>query len=125
MSPRAADDDVLLAAVADPSRRRMLDILLERGEATATSLSAELPVTRQAIAKHLSVLERLGLVEARREGREVRYSVRADRLDEATEAMTRLASAWDRRLSRIKQLAEAAHAQATTPETRGLGKEQE
>jgi DNA-binding transcriptional ArsR family regulator len=118
MSPRAVDDDVLLAAVADPSRRRMLDILLDRGEATATSLAAELPVTRQAIAKHLSVLERLGLVEARRQGREVRYAVRTDRLDEATEAMTRIGAAWDRRLARIKQLAEAAHARATTSGTK-------
>ena len=61
---RGGDDvDELWAAVADPTRRRILDALLAHGEATATTLAAELPVTRQAIAKHLLVLERSGRVE--------------------------------------------------------------
>jgi hypothetical protein len=61
---RGADE--LWAAVADPTRRRLLDVLLARGEATATALAAELPVTRQGVAKHLAVLDRAGLVEGRR-----------------------------------------------------------
>ena len=68
----AVDDD-LWSAIGDPTRRRMVDLLLASGDATATSLSAQLPVSRQAIAKHLAVLEEVGLVEPVRVGREVRY----------------------------------------------------
>ncbi|WP_051367275.1 ArsR/SmtB family transcription factor [Hamadaea tsunoensis] len=108
-------EDELWAAVAEPSRRRVLDLLLARGEATPTTLAAQLPFTRQAVAKHLAVLDRAGLVEARRSGREVLYAVRPDRLDEAARAMAaaarqmaEAAARWDRRLVAIKRLAEAA-----------------
>jgi DNA-binding transcriptional ArsR family regulator len=103
-----AEADELWAAVADPTRRRVLDALLAHGEATATTLAGELPVTRQAVAKHLAVLDRAGLVEARREGREVRYAVRAEQLDEATRSLASVAEEWDSRLAAIKRLAEAA-----------------
>jgi DNA-binding transcriptional ArsR family regulator len=101
-----ASEDELLAAVADPSRRRLLDVLLAHGEATPTALAAELPFTRQAVAKHLAVLDRVGLVDSRRQGREVRYSVRAERLDAATGALAAVAARWDRRLRAIKEIAE-------------------
>jgi DNA-binding transcriptional ArsR family regulator len=101
-------DDELWAAVADPTRRRLLDALLAHGEATATTLAGELPVTRQAIAKHLAVLERAALVDSRRVGREVRYTVRPERLDVATERLARVAAEWDGRLTAIKRLAESA-----------------
>jgi len=107
----ANQDDVLWAAVADPTRRRVLDALLEQGEATTTTLAAGLPVTRQAVAKHLVVLDRAGLVKGRRLGREVRYAVRPERLDEAAEAMTRVAATWDRRLTAIKRLSESVQAE--------------
>jgi DNA-binding transcriptional ArsR family regulator len=107
-----AEDDALWAAVADPTRRRVLDALLERGEATTTTLAQGLPVTRQAVAKHLVVLDRVGLVAGQRHGREVRYAVRPERLDDAAEAMARVAAQWDRRLARIKRLAESAQAEA-------------
>ena len=97
MATAVAEDDALWAAVADPTRRRVLDALLERGEATTTTLAEGLPVTRQAVAKHLVVLDRVGLVAGRRRGREVRYAVRPERLDDAAEAMARVASKWDRR----------------------------
>jgi len=103
------DEDELWAAVGEPSRQRLLDALLVRGEATPTALAAELPFTRQAVSKHLAVLDRAGLVEGRRHGREVRYVVRPDRLDAASRAMTRVATKWDRRLAAIKDLAEAAY----------------
>jgi DNA-binding transcriptional ArsR family regulator len=103
---RGADE--LWAAVADPTRRRLLDVLLARGEATATALAAELPVTRQGVAKHLAVLDRAGLVEGRRQGREVLYAVRPEQLDAATSWMARVAAEWDERLNAIKRLAEAA-----------------
>jgi DNA-binding transcriptional ArsR family regulator len=107
---RRGDDDVdeLWAAVADPTRRRLLDALLAHGEATATTLAGDLPVTRQAVAKHLSVLERAGLVDSRRVGREVRYAVRPERLDAATEWLARVAAEWDERLGAIKRLAESS-----------------
>jgi predicted ArsR family transcriptional regulator len=73
----AVSDDALLAAVADSSRRHLLDLILAHGEATPTALAAELPFTRQAVAKHLAVLDRAGLVEARRTGRSC-YSVRRE-----------------------------------------------
>jgi ArsR family transcriptional regulator, cadmium/lead-responsive transcriptional repressor len=102
------DVDELWAAVADPTRRRLLDALLAHGEATATTLAGDLPVTRQAVAKHLSVLERAGLVDSRRLGREVRYAVRPERLDAATEGLARVAAEWEDRLGAIKRLAEAS-----------------
>lgn len=116
----AVEDDALWVAVADPTRRRVLDAVLEHGEATTTTIAAELPVTRQAVAKHLVVLNRVGLVAGRRHGREVRYAVRPERLDDAAEAMARVAAQWDRRLARIKRLAESVQAEAgiDSPPTR-------
>jgi DNA-binding transcriptional ArsR family regulator len=108
MSHRGEEGDELWAAVADPTRRRLLDALLAHGEATATTLASELPVTRQAVAKHLAVLDRAGLVEGRRQGREVRYAVRPERLDAATQGMARVSAQWDERLAAIKRLAEAS-----------------
>lgn len=115
MSPRGAGDE-LWAAVGDPTRKQLLDALLTRGESTATALAADLPVTRQAVTKHLGVLDRVGLVQARRRGREVCWTVRSERLDEATEAMARLASQWERRLEEIKRLAETAQRETTAEE---------
>lgn len=106
------EDDALWAAVADPTRRRVLDALLEQGEASTTALAEHLPVTRQAVAKHLAVLHRVGLVAGQRRGREVRYAVRPERLDDAAEAMARVAAQWERRLARIKRLAESVQAEA-------------
>ena len=109
MNRSGGEDDELWAAVADPTRRRLLDVLLARGEATATTLADELPITRQGIAKHLAVLDRSGLVEGRRHGRAVRYAVRPERLDAATRSLAQVAAQWDERLARIKRLAESEH----------------
>lgn len=100
-------EESLLEAVADSSRRQVLDLLLAHGEITPTALAAELPFTRQAVAKHLAVLDRAGLVESTRRGREVRYSVRPEHLDVAVRAMARVAARWDARLEAIKSMAEA------------------
>jgi DNA-binding transcriptional ArsR family regulator len=96
----------VFAALADPTRWRVLNLLAERGEGTATSLAGELPVSRVAVVKHLAVLDRAGLVEGRREGREVRYTVRTEPLGETARWMARLAAQWDARLAAIKRLAE-------------------
>ena len=108
MSRRAGEVDKLWAAVADPTRRRLLDALLAQQEATATTLARELPITRQAVAKHLAVLDRAGLVEKGRQGREVRYVVRPKELDAAARSMARVAARWDERLLAIKRIAESS-----------------
>ena len=72
---------------------------------------AACPFSRQAVSKHLVVLEQAGLISRRKQGREVLYHVQAGRLDQATRAMADLAAQWDRRLATIKRLAEAAHAE--------------
>jgi DNA-binding transcriptional ArsR family regulator len=104
------DDDDLWEAMADPTRRKLLDLLVARGDATATTLTVDMTVSRQAISKHLVVLQRVGLIDAHREGREVRYAVQDARLAEATHALATVANRWDRRLRAIKRLAEASHA---------------
>jgi DNA-binding transcriptional ArsR family regulator len=115
---RSEPDDELWAAIADPSRRRVLDLLVRRGEASASWLAGQVPFTRQAVSKHLTVLEQAGLIGRRKQGREVLYRVDAERLDEATRAMADLARQWDRRLGDIKRLAEAAHARTKEPRTK-------
>lgn len=104
-------DDELWSAIADPSRRRVLDLLVSHGEVSASWLAGQVPFSRQAVSKHLVVLEGAGLTSRRKQGREVLHQVEADRLDEATRAMARLAAQWDRRLATIKRLAESAHVQ--------------
>lgn len=109
MTRAGEDADRLWAALGDPMRLRLLDLLLERGEATASALASELPITRQGVAKHLVVLERVDLVRARRTGRETRFTVHNQRLAQAQRQMARVASRWDDRLATIKRIAEAAH----------------
>lgn len=105
-------DDELWSAIADPSRRRVLDLLVSNGEVSASWLAGRVPFSRQAVSKHLLVLEEVRLVSRRKQGREVLYQVQADRLDQATRALADLAAQWDQRLAAIKRLAEAAHAAA-------------
>ena len=101
----AVDDD-LWSAIGDPTRRRMLDLLLIDGDGTATTLGRRLPVTRQAVAKHLGVLDRVGLVHATPAGRERRYHVDEAQLARAVAQLSSVGSAWDARLQRIKRIAE-------------------
>jgi DNA-binding transcriptional ArsR family regulator len=114
----AEPDDQLWSAIAEPSRRRVLDLLVTGGEATASGLAEQVPFTRQAVSKHLNVLEQAGLVSRRKYGRDVLFRVKSSRLDEATRALTDQASRWDRRLDAIKQLAEAAHAETNDEKER-------
>jgi DNA-binding transcriptional ArsR family regulator len=85
----------------------MLDLLLVHGDGTATSLGQQLPVTRQAVAKHLGVLDRAGLVRATPVGRERRYRVDDAQLSRAVAQLSSVGSAWDARLQRIKRIAES------------------
>ena len=100
-------DDELWSAVGDPTRRRMLDQLLTDGVGTATSLSEHLPVTRQAVAKHLVVLDRVGLVHSSTAGREKQYRVDEAQLTRAVAQLADVGAAWDSRLQRIKRIAES------------------
>lgn len=100
--------DTVLVALADNTRRELLQLLAAQGEATATTLAEGLPVSRQAVAKHLAVLDAAGLVSGSRVGREVRYAVQPAALDATARWMTALAADWDRRLAKIKHIAEAA-----------------
>lgn len=112
----SGDLDALWAAVTDPTRRQVLDVLLARGPASATTIAAHVSVTRQAVAKHLAVLSRAGVVRADRHGREVRYAVDPDRLDVITRRMAEIAAEWDGRLVAIKRIAEDVQLASQTDE---------
>jgi DNA-binding transcriptional ArsR family regulator len=102
-----ANVDRVFAALADPTRRQLLEELGRRPAATATMLAARVPVSRQAVAKHLATLRHSRLVTSRRVGKEVLFSVRPDELAATASWMTRLASTWQERLQLLKQTAES------------------
>ena len=91
-------------ALADPNRRYVVQALAERQDATATELAAEMPVTRQAVAKHLAALNEAGLVASRREGRETRYELTPGPLASAMDWMAGVGAQWDSRLARLTRL---------------------
>ena len=92
-SPRY-DPDQVLAALADPRRRELLELLARSPGATAGSLAATLPVSRQAVAQHLAVLEEARLVSRSRAGRQVLFTVRTDGLAAVAGWLTDRAAAW-------------------------------
>ena len=96
----------VFAALADPSRRLVLERLAAAGEGTATTLAGELPISRQAVVKHLAQLDRARLVHGHRQGREMRYSIRPDRLAATAEHLEAIAASWDSTLAILKQIAE-------------------
>ena len=109
----AAVDDDLWSAIGDPTRRRLLDLLVGETGGTATTLSDQLPVTRQAVAKHLTVLERAGLVHGTLVGRERVYQVDSEQLTRAAAQLASVGAAWDARLRRITRIAEALQQRRT------------
>jgi len=96
----------VFAALGDETRWSILAALGE-GDASASALAGHLPVTRQAIAKHLAVLQQVGLVEPVRVGREVQYRVLGSQLSETAQRLDAVGVAWERRLAAIKQIAES------------------
>jgi DNA-binding transcriptional ArsR family regulator len=95
--------DGVFGALADPTRRTLLTTLLERGAATATDLAEPLPMSRQAVVKHLQVLAQADLARCSRQGREVHWSAHPAPLVDATEWLVRTGADWDRRLGRLRQ----------------------
>lgn len=95
------DVDGLFAALADPTRRRILDHLAAEGPLSATELTPAHGVSRQAVVKHLGALEAAGLVARRREGRDVRFSVVDGGLDPAGAWLAEVGRRWDRRLAAL------------------------
>lgn len=97
------DPAAVFAALGDPTRRQLLERLSREGPLTATQLAPSYPVTRQALVKHLAALSAAGLVDARREGREVRYQVVPDHLEEAAAWLAEVGRRWDERLDALRR----------------------
>lgn len=106
MTPNLDEFGDVFVALADPSRRSVLERLARDGEGTATTLAEDLPISRQAIVKHLAVLDRAELVQVRRTGREARYSVLPGRLAATAEGIEAIASGWDHTFAALKRIAE-------------------
>jgi DNA-binding transcriptional ArsR family regulator len=94
----------VFAALADPTRRRVVESLMRDGSTSAPALTSSLPITRQAVAKHLATLDSAGLIErVPGSGREVRYRLREGALGPASAWLSETEAAWDRRLDRLKK----------------------
>jgi DNA-binding transcriptional ArsR family regulator len=115
----AGDVDQVFVALADPTRRKLLTLLGSRTAASATALAAQLPVTRQAVVKHLAILQESDLIARRRDGREIVFTVRPERLVAAASWMTSLAASWQERLEALKRVAEAGPAGRPERDSRG------
>jgi DNA-binding transcriptional ArsR family regulator len=100
----ATEVDAVFAALADPTRRRVLERLAAGSTVTASGLAAQLPITRQAVAKHLAALSRARLVRSARVGRETRYSLDAAPLEDAARWIARVGAEWDGRLGELQRL---------------------
>jgi len=92
----------VFSALSDPTRRNVVEALAGRETATATELAAELPVTRQAVSKHLTALGAAGLVASERRGRETHYRLTLDALSDAVSWMEQLGAQWERRLAALR-----------------------
>ena len=94
-------EDSVFSALSDPSRRRLLESLAGRESASLSELAGQLPVTRQAVSKHLAALGQAGLVAATRVGRETRYRLTPEPLVDAVSWMEQIGRRWDGRLARL------------------------
>ena len=95
--------DAVFGALSDPTRRRLLSLLDDRGEASATELARHLPVSRQAVVKHLDALGGASLVASRREGREVLFRPTPEPMSDAMAWMTTVGAQWDERLAALQR----------------------
>lgn len=93
----------VFGALADPTRRALLSTIADQRSATATELASELPISRQAVLKHLTALADAGLLNRERSGREVRYRVTPEPLSDAVSWMTEVGAQWDDRLAALRR----------------------
>lgn len=100
-------NEALWSAIAVPSRRKLIEVLLSKGETSASRLAQEVPFSRQAVSKHLMVLKSVDLVRDRKTGKELLFSVNPERIGAAAEELSQAARLWDGRLLKIKEIAEA------------------
>jgi DNA-binding transcriptional ArsR family regulator len=100
---RTGASEVVFAALADPTRRQLVDWLSEGGPATATQLASRLPISRQAVVKHLAILADAGIVISHREGRGVLFRLQPEPLAAAMKWMAALAARWDERLEALRR----------------------
>ena len=96
--------DAVFAALADPTRRQVMRHISEQGEASASELAARLPISRQAVTKHLNALSDAGLVASDVRGRERRYRLTPEPMSTALSWMVDVGAAWDERLEALKRL---------------------
>ncbi|HET6172305.1 MAG TPA: metalloregulator ArsR/SmtB family transcription factor [Gaiellales bacterium] len=99
------DPGLIFGALADDTRRTVFVRVAATGQMTASELARELPVTRQAVSKHLSLLATAGLVGSERVGRETRFHVCSEPLSDAIDWMASVGARWDDRLARLSRLA--------------------
>ncbi len=100
----------VFGALADPTRRQLLAAIADRPEVTATELASQLPISRQAVLKHLAALSDAGLLDRERSGREVRYRMTPEPLSDAVSWMADVGAQWDERLSALsRQLGPSAN----------------
>jgi DNA-binding transcriptional ArsR family regulator len=102
-APAHRQVDSVFGALADPTRRRVVETLAQGGTVTASGLAEQLPITRQAVAKHLSALHGAELVTATRVGRETRYELRPQPLNDAAEWIQTVSAEWDQRLDALRR----------------------
>jgi DNA-binding transcriptional ArsR family regulator len=93
----------VFAALADPTRRHVIEMLSQRSTVTASGLADELPISRQAVAKHLRALTEAGLLTRAQHGRETQYHLSPQRLDGAIRWMAAAGADWDQRLARLQK----------------------
>jgi DNA-binding transcriptional ArsR family regulator len=93
----------VFGALSDPRRRALLAEIAQHPQATATELAADLPISRQAVLKHLNALADAGLLHRQRSGREVRYRVTPEPLSDAVSWMAAVGAQWDDRLASLAQ----------------------
>ena len=96
--------DAIFAALSDRSRREVMSFISEFGQASASELAEQMPISRQAIVKHLASLAEAGLVSAEREGRQVRYRLTPGPLNEAMRWIVEVGAEWDDRLQALERM---------------------
>jgi DNA-binding transcriptional ArsR family regulator len=103
----AAQVDAVFSALADPTRRSVLETLSGGETVTASGLARSLPISRQAVAKHLASLRAAKLVRSERVGRETIYELRPEPLEDAAAWIERVGADWDRRLEALRRTLES------------------